>query len=118
MRRRRIHSLVVVLNDSESRYGILTSTDIRDKILAAERQPAEVAVREIMTAPVLTAQADWSLTECSRRMQAALEQDERIADFWVRASHMESLHPHDAVAVATKGVPGGYSAVPDGLLPR
>jgi len=71
MRRRRIHSLVVVLNDSESRYGILTSTDIRNKILAAERQPAEVAVRESMTAPVLTAQADWSLTECSRRMQAA-----------------------------------------------
>lgn len=71
MRRRRIHSLVVVLNDSEARYGILTSTDIRNKILAAERQPAEVAVREIMTAPVLTAKADWSLTECSLRMQAA-----------------------------------------------
>ena len=48
----------------------------------------------------------------------AVEDDERISDFWVRASHMESLHPHDAVAVATKGVPGGYSAVPDGLLPR
>lgn len=71
MRRRRIHSLVVVLNDSEARYGILTSTDIRNKILAAERQPAEVAVRDIMTAPVLTAKADWSLTECSLRMQAA-----------------------------------------------
>lgn len=71
MRRRRIHSLVVVLNDGEARYGILTSTDIRNKILAAERQPAEVAVREIMTAPVLTAKADWSLTECSLRMQAA-----------------------------------------------
>ena len=56
MRRRRIHSLVVILNDSEARYGILTSTDIRN---------------EIMTAHVLTAQADWSLTECSRRMQAA-----------------------------------------------
>lgn len=71
MRRRRIHSLVVVLNDSEARYGILTSTDIRNKILAAERQPDEVAVRDIMTAPVLTAKADWSLTECSLRMQAA-----------------------------------------------
>ena len=56
--------------------------------------------------------------DAARRMQAALQDDERISDFWVRASHMESLHPHDAVAVATKGVPGGYSAVPDGLLPR
>ena len=33
---------------------------------------------------------------------SALDADERIADFWLRATHHESLHPHDAVAVATK----------------
>jgi GTP cyclohydrolase I len=43
-------------------------------------------------------------------MQKALDADERIADFWVRASHYESLHPHNAVAIATKGLPNGYSA--------
>jgi GTP cyclohydrolase I len=40
--------------------------------------------------------------DAARRMQRALNDDERIADFWVRASHHESLHPHDAVAVASK----------------
>jgi GTP cyclohydrolase I len=49
--------------------------------------------------------------DAARRMQAALDADERIADFEVRAAHLESLHPHDAVATASKGVPGGYGAV-------
>ncbi len=50
--------------------------------------------------------------DAARRMRAALAADSRIADFLVRASHHESLHPHDAVAVATKGVPGGYAGLP------
>ena len=50
--------------------------------------------------------------DAARRMQKALDEDERISDFWVRASHFESLHPHNAVAVATKGVTGGYSSTP------
>lgn len=48
--------------------------------------------------------------DAARRLQQALDADERVADFWVRASHYESLHPHNAVAVASKGVAGGYSA--------
>jgi len=48
--------------------------------------------------------------DAARRMQRALDADERIADFRVRATHHESLHPHDAVAVATKGVAGGFRA--------
>jgi GTP cyclohydrolase I len=43
-------------------------------------------------------------------MRNALDQDERIVDFWLRASHLESLHPHDAVAYATKGIDGGFVA--------
>jgi GTP cyclohydrolase I len=48
--------------------------------------------------------------DAARRLQSALDADERVVDFWVRASHFESLHPHDAVAMASKGIPGGYSA--------
>ena len=48
--------------------------------------------------------------DAARRLQAALDADEHVLDFWIRASHFESLHPHDAVAVASKGVPGGYQA--------
>ena len=47
--------------------------------------------------------------DAARRMQRALDADERIADFRVQATHHESLHPHDAVAVATKGIAGGYA---------
>jgi GTP cyclohydrolase I len=33
-------------------------------------------------------------------------------DFWLRVNHYESLHGHDAVAVATAGVSGGYTPDP------
>jgi CBS domain-containing protein len=69
MRRRGIRSLVVDLSGENPAYGIVTTTDIRDKIVAADRNPAETRVREIMTAPVITARPDWTLRECSRKMQ-------------------------------------------------
>jgi len=71
MRRRNIHSLIVDLTEhSRPNYGIVTTTDIRDKIIAADQSPAETRVREIMTAPVITAHPDWTLKECSITMQA------------------------------------------------
>lgn len=69
MRRRNIHSVVVDISRDRPEYGIITSTDIRDKIIAAERNPAETRVRDIMTAPVITADGDWTLKECSIKMQ-------------------------------------------------
>ena len=70
MRRRHVHSLVVNITDDQLTYGIVTSTDIRDKILAADRNPSDVRVREIMTAPVHIAKPGWTLKECSQKMQA------------------------------------------------
>jgi len=70
MRRRDVHSLVVNITDDNLTYGIVTSTDIRDKILAADRNPREIRVREIMTAPVYIARSGWTLKECSQKMQA------------------------------------------------
>jgi CBS domain-containing protein len=69
MRRRRIHSLVVDLSSGRPTYGIITSTDIRDKIIAEDKNPAEVRVRDIMTAPVIAAKPDWTLQQCSQTMQ-------------------------------------------------
>jgi len=48
--------------------------------------------------------------DAGRRIQTALNSDERILDFWARCTHYESLHPHNAVSVVTKGVQGGYVA--------
>lgn len=69
MRRRHVHSLVVNITADNLTYGIITSTDIRDKIIAADRNPAETRVRDIMTAPVFTARPEWTLKECSIKMQ-------------------------------------------------
>ena len=48
--------------------------------------------------------------DAGRCIQTALDSDDRILDFWVRCTHYESLHPHNAVSVVTKGVVGGYVA--------
>ena len=69
MRRRRIHSAVVAVTEKNPAYGILTTTDIRDKIVAAGRNPAETRVREIMSGPIITGRPDWTLMECSQVMQ-------------------------------------------------
>lgn len=68
MRRRKIHSVVVSANEKNPSYGIVTSTDIRDKIVAADRNPAETTVGEIMSGPIITAKPDWTLKECSQLM--------------------------------------------------
>jgi GTP cyclohydrolase I len=47
--------------------------------------------------------------DAARRVKHALNQQASYEDFWVRIEHIESLHAHDAVAIATKGVTGGYS---------
>lgn len=69
MRRRNIHSLLINSNDDQSPYGIITTTDIRDKIIAGERDPANTRVSEIMTAPLVNARTEWTLKECSVKMQ-------------------------------------------------
>jgi GTP cyclohydrolase I len=40
--------------------------------------------------------------DAARRIQSRLDGDARVADFRVRVAHLESLHAHDAVAVASK----------------
>lgn len=69
MRRRKIHSVVVASTEKNPAYGIVTSTDIRDKIVAAGRNPAETTVREIMSGPLITGNPAWTLMECSQIMQ-------------------------------------------------
>jgi len=48
--------------------------------------------------------------DAGRRLQAALDADPRICDYRIEAVHVESLHPHDAVSIVVKGVPGGLRA--------
>ncbi len=79
--------------------------DVIDLVEDALKTPVQTAVkREDEQAFALANGQNLMFCEdAARRIQRALDADERIADFRVRATHHESLHPHDAVAVATKG---------------
>ena len=68
MRRRYINSVIINKSESNPEFGILTTTDISDKIVAKERNPATVKVREIMTSPLITVPSDMSIHECARLM--------------------------------------------------
>jgi GTP cyclohydrolase I len=85
--------------------------DLIDRIENALQTPVQTAVKreDEQAFARLNGQNLMFCEDAARRMQKALGADERIDDFWVRASHYESLHPHNAVAVASKGVPGGYA---------
>ena len=69
MRRRNIHSVVVGITGENKSYGIVTTTDIRDKIVAADRNPAETKISEIMSSSIILGNPDWTLKECSQIMQ-------------------------------------------------
>lgn len=45
--------------------------------------------------------------DACRRVKHWLDEAALVTDYRVRVAHLESLHPHDAVSIVTKGVPGG-----------
>jgi len=45
--------------------------------------------------------------DAARRICSLLDDDKDLRDYRIEVRHMESLHPHDAVAITTKGVEGG-----------
>ncbi len=49
--------------------------------------------------------------DAARRVQTALDSEDRVVDFWARCSHFESLHPHNAVSIVTKGLKDGYQPI-------
>ena len=69
MRRRYIHSLIVSKTADNPEYGIITSTDICDKIVAHEQNPSTTKVKDVMTSPLIAAHPDAPLTECAKLMK-------------------------------------------------
>ena len=69
MRRRYIQSLIVNKSPQNPGYGIVTSTDICDKIIAQNRNPSRVKVGEIMNTPLLTVHRSTSIQDCALLMR-------------------------------------------------
>jgi len=88
--------------------------DLIDVVEDALKTPVQTAVKreDEQAFALLNGENLMFCEDAARRIQRTLGADERITDFHIRASHHESLHPHNAVAVATKGVAGGYVAAP------
>jgi signal-transduction protein with cAMP-binding, CBS, and nucleotidyltransferase domain len=68
MRRRYLNSLIVNKTKDNPEYGIITSTDICDKIVAHDRNPAKTKVKEIMTSPIIGVDPKQTIFECAREM--------------------------------------------------
>lgn len=88
--------------------------DLIDRVELALGTPVQTAVkREDEQAFALANGANLMFCEdAARRIQKALDGDDHLSDFHIRVEHQESLHPHDAVAYASKGVAGGYGSTP------
>jgi len=92
-------------------FGLI---ELIDRVEHALGTPVQTAVkREDEQAFALANGSNLMFCEdAARRIQKALDADTTLSDFHVRVEHQESLHPHDAVAYASKGVAGGYGSTP------
>ena len=56
------------MEDNQPSYGIITTSDGRDKIAVGNLNPFDTPIREIMTRPVEFAKDQWTLQKCSVQM--------------------------------------------------
>ncbi len=108
---RSIAKLLVKLRHTQEDFPF---TDLIDRVEAALQTPVQTAVKreDEQEFARLNAANLMFCEDAGRRVKAALGADQRLVDFWVRVEHHESLHPHDAVAVFTKGAQDGYRPIP------
>lgn len=69
MRRRYTNSILVNKSADHPEFGILTSTDICDRIIAEDRNPAQTKVKEIDHSPIMTIREDKTLADCVKLMK-------------------------------------------------
>ncbi len=97
----------VMLEPSLAEFPFVDLIDEIESVLATPVQSA-VKREDEMEFARLNGQNLMFCEDAARRIQNALNTHQRVKDFYVKVSHFESLHPHNAVAVARKGLEGGY----------
>lgn len=92
----------------------LPLTRLIDQIEEALQTPVQTAVKreDEQEFARLNGQNLMFCEDAARRVKGALDADAAYQDYWLRVNHLESLHAHDAVAIVTKQVPGGYLPIP------
>ena len=69
MRRRYIHSVIVNKSPTNPEYGIITSTDVSDHVIAMGKNPGKLKARDVMHSPLITINAKLPLRECAVAMK-------------------------------------------------
>lgn len=84
--------------------GVFNLIGMIDRVEAALGTPVQTAVKRADEQAFALANGSNLMfcEDAARRIQRTLEADPGVADFHVRVAHHESLHPHDAVAFASK----------------
>jgi len=101
----------VKINDNLDEFPL---SDLISKVEDALQTPVQTAVKreDEQEFARLNGHNLMFCEDAARRLKSALDKEEAMFhDFWLRIEHLESLHAHDAVAIATKGIEGGYEAL-------
>lgn len=69
MRHRYATSLIVEKTPENPEYGIVTSINICDKIIAQGNDPTKTKLKEIMASPVITVPESMLITDCAAMMK-------------------------------------------------
>lgn len=102
-------SVAKISVEYDSSFMIEDLVDIARETLQTETQVMVKREDEQAFAELNAANLKF-VEDAVRLLYEGLNEDGRIKDFRVFASHKESLHSHDAISVLVKGVPGGYDA--------
>lgn len=103
---RSIANVKVKLDSSIREFDILSLINTLEDEL---KTPVQAAVKreDEQEFARLNGQNLMFCEDAARKIKAVLE-DAQYADYWLQINHYESLHAHDAVAIAVKGIAGGY----------
>ena len=88
--------------------------DLIDQVEDALQTPVQAAVKreDEQEFARLNGQNLMFCEDAARRIKNALDIESDYTDYWVRVDHVESLHPHNAVSIVTKGLDDGYKPIP------
>lgn len=103
---RSVAQIKVVLDETEQDFQIKQLLDLIEETM---KTPVQAAVKreDEQEFARLNAANLMFCEDAVRKVKHSLNQQD-YPDYWVRINHYESLHAHDAVAVAVKGVKDGY----------
>jgi CBS domain-containing protein len=71
MKQWNVSSLLVKRESDMGTWGFMTETDVIEKVVASDLDPAGVHVHEIMSKPVITVSPKYSLQECAALLARA-----------------------------------------------